>query len=367
MRVLLTCPSLTDHGGVAGYYASVLPFLNIGAPDVSILEVGSTAAHGGVLHPLLDPLRVFITLCIRRYDLVHINPSFNLKSFLRGGIFILAATLRGKPVLVFFRGWRKDLERIVERRLRAFFRLTYKKAAAFIVLGGTFAARLREWGISCPIHLETTAVDDRLLEGFSIEKKEASFPNRGVKLLFLSSLLEKKGVFELLEAVSCLRTGGVDLTLTVAGDGPALRRIHKAVEELQLGEAVSLPGYVSGAQKVEVLVSHHIFCFPSWDEGMPNSVLEAMALGLPVVATPVGGLPDFFEDGRMGRLVPVRDPVRLAQAIRELAADPAVLRRMARYNHEYAYERFRASRVTGRLRAIYNQTLAGCRTCGKRP
>ena len=106
MRVLLTCPSLTDHGGVAGYYKAILPFLRTDKIAVTVLEIGSTAGRGKILHPLLDLARVFLWLCLDRFDLVHVNPSFSYRSFIRAGFVILEAKLRWKPALVFYRGWR---------------------------------------------------------------------------------------------------------------------------------------------------------------------------------------------------------------------------------------------------------------------
>src|SRR4030042_4918027 len=315
MRVLLTCPSLADHGGVAGYYISLLPFMRTGGIEVTVLEIGSTAARSQFLHPLVDLVRVFFSLYRKRFDLVHVNPSFNFKSFIRDGLLVLAAKLRGKPVLVFFRGWQKAFEQVVRRWLLPFFSLTYKQEDAFIFLGETFAERLREWGISHPIHLETTAAEDRLLDGFSIEEKLKLYNGSGIKLLFLSSLLKQKGIFELLEAVVILRQRYPGITLSVAGNGPEFRRVKEAVHTMSLENTVTLLGHVSGAHKAAVFSSHHIFCFPSWDEGMPNCVLEAMAFGLPIVATSVGALSDFFVEGRMGRFVPVRDPTGLAAGI----------------------------------------------------
>ena len=129
------------------------------------------------------------------------------------------------------------------------------------------------------------------------------------------------------------------------------------VDDPPLRDTVTLTGYIEGAQKAEIFSAHHIFCLPSWDEGMPTCVLEAMILGLPVVATPVGALTDFFIEGKMGRLVPVRDPARLAIVIEEMAADLPALKRMALFNHEYAMRRFPASLVAKRLRMIYSKTV----------
>jgi glycosyltransferase involved in cell wall biosynthesis len=88
---------------------------------------------------------------------------------------------------------------------------------------------------------------------------------------------------------------------------------------------------------------------------MPNAVLEAMAFGLPVVTRAVGGIRDFFEDGRMGFVTESRDPAVFAGFLARLVADPALRASMGRYNREYARGRFAASVVAARLLEIYAQ------------
>ncbi|HEQ71153.1 MAG TPA: hypothetical protein ENN69_01570, partial [Spirochaetia bacterium] len=173
MRVLVTGPSLKDQGGVAGYYNALLPFLKHEGIAVSYLEIGGTHAAGGILSPLVDQLRFRSALRRFRPHLVHINPSFNLKSFLRGGFFIRGAcrVRAGLPVLVFFRGWRQGFEHAAETRYRTFFTRTYGKAAAVIVLGRAIEQKLRAWGVTAPIHVEHTVVAEELLAGFSLSER----------------------------------------------------------------------------------------------------------------------------------------------------------------------------------------------------
>jgi glycosyltransferase involved in cell wall biosynthesis len=124
-----------------------------------------------------------------------------------------------------------------------------------------------------------------------------------------------------------------------------------------LAGRVEVVGYVRDEAKRALFMSHHVYCFPSeYKEGMPNSVLEAMALGMPIVTCPVGGLADFFEDGRMGWLVPGRDAARVAAKLESLAGDRAGAAAMAAYNHAYAVRRFLAPDVARRLGEIYLST-----------
>jgi glycosyltransferase involved in cell wall biosynthesis len=95
------------------------------------------------------------------------------------------------------------------------------------------------------------------------------------------------------------------------------------------------------------------YLFPSWTEGLPISVLEAMAQGLPLVACAVGGLPDFFQDGRMGFLTDRRDPEVLASLMSRLILNPGLCSSIARFNRTYAREHFRPTHIAARLEDIY--------------
>jgi glycosyltransferase involved in cell wall biosynthesis len=354
MRILITGPSFADPGGVAAYYSAVLPHLRRVLPDVHYLEIGSTRHSGNIFHPLIDQLRFRAELRRLRPTLVLCNPSLDLKSFLRDGMFVLQAALSGTPVLVFFRGWDKDFERRVERSWRWYFNWTYRRAQAFIVLASEFRARLTDWGVSAPIHLGTTAVADELMQGFSIEQKwSQQRPDDVVRLLFLARLERSKGIFEVLDALSLLHEKGLRVTLTIAGDGRAMGEVRQfAAAHPELSAAITIVGDVRGDRKRELLASHDIYCFPSYTEGMPNSVLEAMAFGLPVITAAVGGLVDIFEDGQMGYLLTRITAQDVAAAVEKLAGDATLRRSIAEFNHRHARANFLASAAAGRLHTV---------------
>jgi glycosyltransferase involved in cell wall biosynthesis len=121
---------------------------------------------------------------------------------------------------------------------------------------------------------------------------------------------------------------------------------------------VILTGHLPRGQVFDRLLDSDVFVFPSRREGSPNAVLEAMAAGLPVVATRTGGLPDMVTDGEGGYLVPSRDVDALTSAVRRLAADRELAVRMGAHNRAVCAERFAFSIVFGRLSAIYETALS---------
>jgi len=121
---------------------------------------------------------------------------------------------------------------------------------------------------------------------------------------------------------------------------------------------VNLLGHVTGEQKKTVLQAHHIMCLPSYREGMPNAVLEAMAMGIPVITRPGGGIKDVFQHDRMGYLTESKNPEIIAALLEKLILNRPIMIKMAKYNHSYAKKNFLASVVAKRLSGIYKDIIS---------
>ena len=170
-------------------------------------------------------------------------------------------------------------------------------------------------------------------------------------------LIEKKGLPVTLRAFSTFLKQHPNATLTIAGEGPLLSELQKFARELGIADRVSFTGFVSQEQLREIYYRSHIFLHPSQtgrdgnQEGIPNSMLEAMATGLPVFATEHGGIPEAIENGVSGVLVPERDDEALARALLNAAQDPGLLSRIAHAGGERSAKKFRpvhTSAATGR-------------------
>lgn len=364
-KVLITPYSFKGTGGVTAFYNTVLPHFNYKAYRIDILRMGSDRTMGRYrikgLYPLADQLRFRRSIAsLGRHDIVHINPSLNLKSFFRDGLLVYQAKLKRLPVLVFFHGWRKDFEQLVTNKFFGFFKKTFGKADAFIVLSGEFKKTLKEWGVTQPIYLGTTAVDESLLKGFSIGDKLNHVKKAPkIRILFLARLHKEKGVFETVDAVSNLIRKGVPVSLSVAGDGVIFKELESYIREKNLSrDYVRMLGDVRGQDKINAFVEHDIYCLPTYyGEGLPTSVLEAMAFGLPVITRPVAGLIDIFQDGKMGFLCKGKTPAEISEALEKLVKDRALLLNMGQYNYLFAQEHFMASGVAKRIMDIYQSIL----------
>lgn len=355
--VMTTLPSMEGRGGVSGFLRNLMNHIDRDGITISTLEIGSKP--GNPAHPLMDQLRFRSALRRVAPDLVHINPSLKLKSFIRDGLFVWQCTRVGIPVIVFFHGWNKGFEANVKRQWFWFFKLTWGKADRFIVLASDFRRTLRKWEVSKPIDLETTAVNEDLLADFDLETKLNEMEEtQELRLLFLARVERAKGIFELLEALAILVQKNKFVRLVIAGDGPDMKEVVWRVKTLGLMNYVQFIGYVQNESKKRAFANAHIYVLLSWSEGMPVSLLEAMSFGLPIITRSVGGLADFFHDGLMGRITESRDPKVIACLIDNLASDRAQVKQIARYNYDYAKTMFYSTRVASRIRKIYRDTSA---------
>jgi glycosyltransferase involved in cell wall biosynthesis len=190
--------------------------------------------------------------------------------------------------------------------------------------------------------------------------RERSIPdNRQWRLLQAGRLIEKKGLKTTLRAFAKFGKEFPGATLTIAGEGPQLKELQALARELQIDSVVDFAGFVSQEELRELFNGAHIFLHPSEtgrdgnQEGVPNSMLEAMASGLPVFATWHGGIPEAVENNISGILVNERDYRALADGLIETAKSPPRLRAMGRMASESVAKKFSQAEQTRWLEEIY--------------
>lgn len=174
-------------------------------------------------------------------------------------------------------------------------------------------------------------------------------------LAVMSRLDPVKGVDMLIEAMLQVETG----TLVIFGDGSEKAALQKKAQAEGLELRVRWMGYRADA--TSLLPAFDLFVQPSLHEGMPNAVLEAMAVGLPVVATAVGGTPEVVQDAVTGCLVPAGDPTGLAQAIRRLQNEPVLRCKMGNAGRERVASHFALHNMIAQTTALYEELLTTSR------
>ncbi|MGZ4706444.1 MAG: glycosyltransferase, partial [Acidimicrobiales bacterium] len=164
-----------------------------------------------------------------------------------------------------------------------------------------------------------------------------------------------KGYPDLLRAASLVAARRPDVRFVIVGQGPLEDELRAEHARLRLEPTVDIVGYRADAPRLTAAAD--LFVLASHHEGIPVAAMEALAAGVPVVATRVGGLAEAVDDGTSGRLVPVRRPDLLADAIVELASDPAARRQLSA-GASAAATRFSARRSAGEIEAVYDLALA---------
>ena len=356
---LLILITLAEIGGAQTYVAQLLPAL-VDRYEVTVAAWGpgplreATERAGATyvplhhvrraLHPVHDLLGLveLYRLCRRvRPAIVHANSS-------KAGVLgRLAAWLARVPVRVFtVHGW-------------AF--KAYHGLASTLYLWADRAMRPLTTAIVCVaegerrIGLERgtcTASRTVVIRNAVADAAAASLAGDPPVVLSVGRLKEPKDFSTLAQALA--RLDGVPHRALVAGDGPDRPALEEEIA--RLGVALELPGERDDVP--ELLAAVDVFVLSSRSEGMPISILEAMAAGLPVVASAVGGVPELVVDGETGVLVPPGDPDALAEALRRLLQDPELRRRLGAGGRERARDEFSLERFRREHLELYERLLA---------
>ena len=278
----------------------------------------------------------------RRDFLLHVHGA-SRASFWRKSAFILPAAWRGRSVIFHLHGgeFMKFYEDECGKVAKSIVRYVLRRCTRVIVLSGSWREPLES--------ITTTPVD--VITNFAPWFSGAREPVTG-RILFLGRLSRGKGIFLLLEALAGLARQHPEAHLICGGDGD-LDAVHQAARDLGVEERVEILGWIGDKQKADLLSTASIYALPSFAEGMPMSMLEAMSAGLPIVATPVGGIPDVIDDGEEGLLVPEGDVPALRNALGTLLGDPELRRRMGSRGRGRFAASFSSSAVLPKLGRIY--------------
>lgn len=348
MKLLFVVPSLSRLGGVASHYAGLNDYWTY---PFSYEYYGKRKHIPAIVCFPYDLLKYIFKLMFRKIDVVVVNPSLRRYQLIRDGIYVLLARLFMKKVVTFFHGWDDRLaQRIIGRP--QLFKWVYNRSALIFVLSKAFKRELIEMGITAPIRLTTTKVDDKLLSSFDINHRKGEIR----QILFLARIIKEKGIYIALDTFGLLKKKYPYLQLLVCGEGNELEEARRYVSSNHLKD-VTFAGTVSGTRLINAFTESDLYLLPTYGEGMATSILEAMAFGLPVVSTPVGGIIDYFIEEEMGYLLPSYDPHQFYQCICRLIENPSLTEKISETNYLFAQKHFLASTVARQLEKEFKDIL----------
>src|SRR4051812_22913715 len=265
-----------------------------------------------------------------------------------------------KPCVVSFHGADVSLKQDVKDYIPKL-RQVFNAVPLVFARSQSLAERLVTLG--CPqekLRISRTGVP---LQQFPFVRREAPVDGRW-RLMQACRSIQKKGVATTLCAFAIFQKQYPNSELIIAGKGPLQGHLEELAEELGVVDKVHFVGFLSQGQLRDLYASSHLFLHPSEtppdqnQEGIPNSVLEAMSTGLPVAATRHGGIPEAVEHGRTGYLAAERDFEALAAAMKEIVRSPNVFREMGQLASEHVAAHFEQAAQIRNLESHYDEALA---------
>ena len=273
-------------------------------------------------------------LITKRVAATFIFTQYEFSSFLEKGTVAIVASLLGKRSVIAIRS---EVRGFGHDKYTIFFRKLVIRFCSHMIVQSEEAANQLMARLNCPrekIKIIPNWIDT---QRYPVGKK--SDPDKPVKFLFMGWLEVYKGVQHLIDASEELVKEGYEFEVQIGGGGSEADSLRQQAVRLNLNGTVKFLGWISGEKKDNALADADVLVLPSYSEGMPNAILEGMASGLAVIATPVGGIPALVSSEKQGVLVPVKDAASLATAMKKLIDDRNLIDSMGAFNRQTAIER----------------------------
>ena len=360
---LITGPHRAAISGVSTHVNLLLGSALAEDFEMVHFQAGSEGRREGALGRWLrlavSPFALFAAIVFRHATLVHINTSMVPRAYWRDVAYLLVAKLLRARVIWQVHGGALPQRFFPEGSLRsAFLHWTLGLPDMVVLLAKVELDAYRRFVPGQETVVLPNAIDYGPYQRVPTVRSREEYP---LRLLYVGRLAREKGLYETFQGLRLAQELGVDARLTVAGQGPEEARLRRYAQALGIASRVDFVGGVFGDAKVELFAQSEVFILPSYSEGLPYALLEAMAAGIPVIATPVGAIPDVISHGTHGYLVPARDGQAIAEAIAGLGNQRDQLTWMSRA----CRRRVRAAYGIDRLAAEFSQRYA--ELCGDLP
>ncbi len=327
---------------------------NEGLLTVHQVAVKRVGVHQAGMRAAMGYLQAALPLVRQRlreqhYDVVHFFfslPTAAMLPFLDLGETPVVVSLRGSDVPG-YDPHQRGLAR-AHRMLRPLTRWIWRRAARVVAVCESLGRQAQETLPGLEYSVIQNGVD---LTRFRPRANGSAAPNQRIRCLAVSRLVERKGLHDLVRAFAMLERGRYELE--IVGGGADEQSLRALTADLGLEDLVHFAGPLDRVRTAARYRDADIFTLASWEEAFGNAFAEALASGLPVVGTDVGGIPELVEHGRNGVLVPPRDVSTLAAAIRFLGERPQLRAEMGRRNRAHAEANLSWERMTTRYLATY--------------
>ncbi|MFC1738963.1 glycosyltransferase family 4 protein [Planctomycetota bacterium] len=277
-------------------------------------------------------------------DIVHIHAAHNT-SFYRKTIFFLLAKLLRKKVIVHLHA--PSPKPFARRSLSLVSRYVLNWADSVVALSDIWAKEIRKIAPNAKI---TVIPNPCCVPSLAIESRDKTKPI----ILFAGKLEDRKGFCDLIRAMPIVLSKVPNAKLLFAGHGD-IERGKRLAQLMGIGSSVQFLGWLKNSQKAEVFRQASVFCLPSYGEGVPMAMLEAIAYQVPVVVTPVGGIPDVVSDRYNGLFVKPGKDVEIAQAIIDILTNHKLRIALAENAYQTVRQKFSPDIVSKQVGSLYEK------------
>lgn len=356
--IVLFGPSLDAVSGVSTHVRMLIASGLAHDYDILHFQVGSEGRRENMFRKLMrfafSPARLAVLLLRSGAEIVHINASLDAKSYWRDLAYWTIARLLGRRVVNQIHGGAMPQDFFQGNALLTWIlRRFLVSSDAVTVLSSAELIAYRAFDSRIKVHLVPNAIDPT---GQSDQTRSYN-TDQPLRLVYVGRILRAKGLFELIEAVARLKRSGREFTLSIAGTGPDQDELTAVLERQGLLDRVQFLGGVFGTEKCRLWLGSDVFVFPTYKEGLPYALLEAMAAGCVPITTRVAAIPDVMREGEHGMFVPVQDAAALALAIATLDDDREWLIRMAKAARHRVLEQYTVARLADDFGRLYRSCL----------
>ncbi len=294
---------------------------------------------------------IFIGRISGRLVGVHVNVAERL-SFFRKGLIILFSRLLGLPVVLHLHAaqlpaFYHQLPKIIQFIVR----YVFGKATVCVVLGEKSKKFIIDELNVCPEKIRI------VINGVPIIKSDKKKENDTFHILFLGNLMERKGVSDLLKALATQKMQENNNWKAFFAGGGDIEFYNKLAVTLKIEHHVSFVGWVNQEQAADLFAIADVLILPSYDEGLPLVILEALGRGVPVICTPVGEIPDFFEHKKTAYFVETGNIASIADALVMLQDDEQLLNLLGHNALIYYQEKFSFEAFLVSIYQIYDEVI----------
>jgi glycosyltransferase involved in cell wall biosynthesis len=350
-KILLVGSSLEDKGGIVTVMSNILNSSLKNKFKIDMLETYITGSKGQKVSIYIKSIfSLFTKLFTDKPDLAHIHMSYK-GSFYRKSLLLLILKFFNVPVLLHVHGSSfKDFYGSLHPILRKYCNYILNKSDKLIVLSTEWYDYFSDFVKKDKIVILYNGVEE---VGYELERNNNNKPI----CLFMGRLGQRKGVYDLIQSIKILADKNIECEFLLAGDGE-IEEVRKEITALNIQDQVKLLGWINNEQKTELLEKSDILVLPSYNEGLPMAILEAMSYGLPIVSTPVGGIPEAIKPNENGFLVNPGNIQGLADCLETLIKDPTLRRKMGRNNQQLIHDKFSLHSLMVILEDLYNNTIS---------